>query len=144
RRRDQGLHIATFEGVVLAHIDLARIGPSLRGTFATLGTGLGVERVRFMANDVADNSSIFIGHIGWGFVLGDGPARALETELYYDHRRDTLAGGLTIPVPSNGFIGYLGAVTTAWRGRYGLSARLDVGSAYVFTLSARTRLPELL
>jgi hypothetical protein len=142
-RRDEGLRIATLEGGATARIDLARIGPSLRGTFATLGAGVGVERIRFMANAVADNSSLFTGRIGWGFVLGDGRARALETELYYDHRRDTLAGGLTIPVPSNGFVGYLGAVTTAWRGRYGLSARLDVGSAYVFTLSARTRLPEL-
>jgi hypothetical protein len=76
-------------------------------------------------------------------VLGDGVARSLETELYYEHGRDTLAGGLTLRLPANGFIGYVGAVTTAWRGRYGASVRLDVGSAYVLALSARIRLPEL-
>lgn len=143
RRHDQGLRVATLEAGALARIDLARIGPSMRGTFATLGAGFGAERIRYMSTLAADTSSLFNGHIGWGFVLGDGRARALETELYYDHRRDTLAGGLTVPVPSNGFVGYVGVVSTAWRDRWGFSARLDVGSAYVFTLSARMRLPEL-
>lgn len=143
RRTDQGLRIATGEAGVLARLDLARIGPSLRGTFATMGLGFGAERIRYTANDTADTSGLFTGRIGWGFVLGDLRTRALETELYYEHRRDTLAGGLTLHIPFNGFIGYVGAVTTAWHGRLGASARVEVGSAYVVSLAAHVRLPEL-
>lgn len=145
RRADQGLRIASGEAAVLAHIDLARIGPTLHGTFATIGMGFGAERVRYTASGTADTSGLMSARIGWGFVLGDlrGTGRALETEIYYEHRRDTLAGGLTLHIPFNGFIGYVGAVTTAWHGRYGVSARLDAGSAYVATIAAHVRLPEL-
>ncbi|MBZ0234122.1 MAG: hypothetical protein K8M05_17460, partial [Deltaproteobacteria bacterium] len=143
RRADQGVRVATGEVGVSARFDLVNIGPSLRGTFATIGAGLGAERIRYTAAGAADTSGLFSAHVGWGFVLGDGVTRALETELYYEHRRDTLAGGLTPPIAYNGFIGYVGAVTTAWRGRYGVSARIDVGSAYVLSLAAHVRLPEL-
>lgn len=143
RRTDAMLRVATGEVGLLARIDLARIGPTLRGTFGTVGMTAGAERVRYTATGAADTSGLFTGHIGWGFVLGDGRTRALETELFYEHRRDTLAGGLTLHIPFNGFIGYVGAVTTAWRGRFGASARVDVGSAYVFSLAAHVRLPEL-
>ncbi len=143
RRADQGLRVATAEVGALARLDLARIGPSLRGTFTTLGVALGLERIRYTTSGAADTSSLFAAHLGWGFLLGDGRARSLETEVYYEHRRDTLAGGLTPPTPFNGFVGYVGAVTTGWRGRWGASARFDAGSAYVFSLAARVRLPEL-
>jgi hypothetical protein len=143
RRGEQGLRVAGSEVGVLARIDLAHVGPTLRGTFATIGLGFGAERIRYTATGAVDTSGLFSGHIGWGFALGDGRARALEAELYYEHRRDTLAGGLTPPLAYNGFIGYVGAVTTAWRGRYGASARVDVGSAYVVSLAAHVRLPEL-
>ncbi len=143
RRRDQGLRVATAEVGARARLDLARVGPSLRGTFATVGLGLGAERIRYSATGAADTSGLVSGHVGWGFALGDGATRALETELYYEHRRDTLAGGLTPPIAYNGFIGYVGAVTTAWSGRTGVSLRVDVGSAYVVSLAAHVRLPEL-
>lgn len=145
RRADQGLRVATGEVGARARFDLARIGPSLRGTFATLGIDLGAERIRYTlgGTGASDTSGLFSGHVGWGFALGDGAERALETELYYEHRRDTLAGGLTPPLAYNGFIGYVGAVTTAWRGRTGVSLRVDVGSAYVVSLAAHVRLPEL-
>jgi hypothetical protein len=145
RRAEQGLRIATGEAGVLARVDLARIGPTLHGTFATIGMGFGAERIRYTDSGAADTSGLMSARIGWGFVLGDmrGSARALETEIYYEHRRDTLAGGLTLHIPFNGFIGYLGVVTTAWQGRYGVSARIDAGSAYVATLAAHVRLPEL-
>ncbi len=143
RRADQGLRVATVEAGALARVDLARIGPSLRGTFATLGMGVGGERIRYTATAAADTSSLFTAHLGWGFVLGDGRARALEAELYYEHRRDTLAGGLTPPTSANGFVGYVGAAATAWRDRWGVSARVEVGSAYVLSFAARVRLPEM-
>lgn len=143
RRTEQGLRVATGEVGAVARFDLVRIGPTLRGTFATIGMNVGGERIRYTASGVADTSSLFSGHVGWGFTLGDGRSRALETELYYEHRRDTLAGGLTLHLPYNGFVGYVGAVATGWRGRYGASARVDVGSAYVVSLAAHVRLREL-
>lgn len=143
RRAAQGLRIATAEASGLLRVDLQRVGPSLRGTFASFGLGLGAERVRYRATAAADTSSLFIGHLGWGLALGDGRARALEVELYYQHRRDTLAGGLTPPTGANGFIGHVGAVATAWRAGWGATLRAEVGSAYVLSLAARVRLPEL-
>jgi len=142
-RGADGFAVTTTEAHVQGRVDLAHIGPSLRGTFVNLGLGLGLELIDYRAGNATDVSGLITGHFGWGFVVGDGHARALEVELYYEHRRDTLAGGVTLPTPGNGFVGYFGAAATAWRDRWGLTATVDAGSAWVFALAARVRLPEV-
>lgn len=135
--------VDTFEAGVRGRLELARLAPSLRGSHVRAGLGAGVERIGYDAVDVTDLSGLITGHFAWGFTLGDGRARALEAELYYEHRRDTLAGGVTLPTPGNGFVGYFGATATAWRDRWGLTATAEAGSAWVFSLAARARFPEL-
>ncbi len=143
-RRDAGGYAITAGDVgVRGRLDLVRLAPSLRGSHVRGGIGLGAERIRYHATDVADLSGLITAHFAWGFTLGDGGPRALEAELYYEHRRDTLAGGVTLPTPGNGFVGYFGATATAWRDRWGLTTTAEVGSAWVLSLAARMRITEL-
>jgi hypothetical protein len=142
-RTAHGYAVTTAEAAMHGRLDLAHVGPSLRGSFVAFGLGLGTELIDYDAAGVTDTSGLVTGHFGWGFVLGDGHARALEAELYYEHRRDTLAGGVTLPTPGNGFVGYFGGTVTAWRERWGLTATVDAGSAWIVALAARVRLPEV-
>ncbi len=135
-----GYAITSGEVGVAGRLDLIRLAAPLAGSFASLAMGVGVERVHYDAVDVADLTSLFAGRIGWGLYLGDG---AGEVELYYQHRRDTLAGRITLPLSGNGFIGYVGGSVAGWRGPWGVVARLDVGSAYVASLALRWRLAAL-
>jgi len=67
-----------------------------------------------------------------------------EVEMYYDHRRDGLAGGIKTLGPSSGFAGHVGL-----RGEYypaaawGFNALVERGSAWVLgsAIVFRTGLP---
>jgi hypothetical protein len=135
--------VTTFDGGIRGRLDLFHVAPSLRGSFVRGGMGLGAERIRYTAVDAADVSGIVTAHFAWGFQVGDGHDRALEAELFYEHRRDTLAGGLTIPSSTNGFVGYFGATATGWRGLWGATATVEAGSAWIVSLAARYRIPEV-
>lgn len=143
RRAAEDFTVTSFDAGVRARLDLFHVAPSLRGTFLRAGLGLGAERIRYPAVEVADVAGLFTGHFAWGFTLGDGRRHSLEAELIYEHRRDTLAGGVTLPSTTNGFIGYFGASATGWRDRWGASFDIEAGSAWVFSLTARYRMPEL-
>lgn len=145
RRAAEDFSVTNFDAGVRARLDLFHVAPSLRGTFLRAGLGLGAERIRYplAAVAAADVSGIFTGHFAWGFTLGDGRRRALEAEVFYEHRRDRLAGGLTLPSTTNGFVGTFGASVAAWRDRWGLALDVEAGSAWVFSLAARHRMPEL-
>ncbi|HVK75840.1 MAG TPA: hypothetical protein VM734_21060 [Kofleriaceae bacterium] len=127
--------VRSGELIARGRYDLVRLAAPLAGSFATLGLGLGVEQVRY-ATGAADTGGLVAGRFGWGVYLGAG---AGEVELYYEHRRDTLAGGLTPRLPFNGFFGHVGAAASGWRGAWGLAAGLEIGSAYVATLALRWR-----
>ena len=60
--------------------------------------------------------------------------------MFYDHRRDSLAGGLPAGRAA-GFFGSLGARTELALGRWTAHASLEVGAAWVTTLGVRRGLP---
>ena len=91
---------------------------------------------------------------GFGLYIGarapaqrSAPAGALpggEVEIYYDHRRDGLAGGIKTLGPNSGFAGHVGLrgeyyPTAAW----GMNAIIERGSTWVLgsAVSFRTGLP---
>jgi hypothetical protein len=142
RYQDDGFAVTTIEAAVEARYELGRLGDSLAGSYATGQLGFGFERVRYVVDGMpADWSSLFLGRFAYGMRIGSGWRRG-EAELYYDHRRDQLTGGLLLPSGANGFVGHLGVTGTAYQGRWGLTAGVDVGSAWVARLGVRFQFSE--
>lgn len=132
----------TIEAMVSGRLDLSRVGESLSGSFTTLGAGLGLEVIDYaVAGASTDVSDMLLGRFGFGVYLG-GPASLArgEIELYYDHRRDDLVGGLSPGQRGSGFAGYFGAALDLdLGGRWGLAGRGEIGSAALIAAALRYR-----
>ena len=83
---------------------VAAVAPELVGTFAEFDVGAGVEIDQFEPGG-SDLTDRLVARMAWGRYLGDGGA----LRLFYDHRRDGLAGGIAASRAS-GFIGTVGAL----------------------------------
>ena len=131
-RRDDADRLASLVGdlEVLGRLDLGRLEARLAGTFAELSTGVGVERVAYDAGP-HDLGSLMLGGFAWGAYLG----RRGEAALFYQHRRDHLAGGLSAGRAA-GFLGSFGArADVRIAGPWAVRAGLEVGSGWVTTLA---------
>jgi len=136
---DQGLRIASIEVVARGRYDLARFAGTLSGSFASLEAGLIHDWIRYRsAGDSIDGKALLDARLGFGIYLGDDA----EVELYYDHRRDTLAGSLLLDPGPNAILGHVGGRAEAYRGRWGLGASVEAGSVWVTRLSLLARLGE--
>ena len=124
--------LATGELEVVLRGELRHLDPLLAGTFLELSAGLGVERATY-ARDTHDVDSILLGRFAWGAYLG----RRGEAMLFYDHRRDHLAGGLWT-WRASGFNGSFGAAAQlVVAGPWAVRAEVEVGSAWVSTFALR-------
>lgn len=130
-----GFAVTTGEVNVAGRLDLAHVGPTLRGSFAELGVGFAyaVHRYEGIDYDVNDlltprfGFGIYLGHVGWP----RGEAMA-----YYEHRHDPFAAGLEIPGLASGMAGHFGLKSRLWLSpRWGISADAQAGSAYLGRLS---------
>lgn len=135
RFSDDGTRSTTLELGVDSRLDLERVAPSLAGSFVTGGLGAGHEWRGFDAAP-DDGGSLLLATFGFGVYLG-GDA---EVELFYDHRRDGLAGRLVLDSGINGFFGHAGLRGAAHRGRWGVAGGVEVGAAWVAQLAVTARL----
>jgi hypothetical protein len=140
-RYAEDFSIAGVEVEVGGRLALELLAPTLRGSFAELDTGLGLDvidyRVPGADTDVWD---AVIGGFAWGLYLGDGRG---EARVFYDHRRDGFAAGLATGDRANGFVGHFGAdLDLRLAGPWGLFAEGVVGSAWVAHLAVRYRFGE--
>ncbi len=131
---DQGFTLATGELSVRGRLALARLDPRLAGSFVELDEGLGLEVARYHAAGHTDVGAILLSRFAWGVYLPGGRG---EVSVFYDHRRDHLAGGFPAG-PAAGFFGSVGATAdvVVARGWVAL-AQLEVGSATITTLGLR-------
>lgn len=113
--------------------DLRRVDPALRASFVEMSTGVGLVRVRY-ATTSTDVDAILLHRFGWGVYLPGG-----EAQIYYDHRRDGLAGGIAA-YRAAGFIGSVGTnVDLRVHGPWAVRGELQVGNAWVSTLALSYR-----
>jgi hypothetical protein len=124
--------LATIELELALRAELRRLDPRLAGMFLELSTGAGLERVTY-AGGVRDLDSLLLGRFAWGAYLG----RRGEALLFYDHRRDDLAGGL-FAGGASGFLGSVGAAAQlVVAGPWAVRGELEVGNAWIGTLAVR-------
>jgi hypothetical protein len=124
----------TQELEVSGRLDLVHLDERFASSFAELGTGVGIVRVKY--NDMTSEwSSALLGHFAWGAYLG---ARG-EAKLFYEHTRDGLVGGLPA-WRAAGFVGHVGAAVDVrvW-GPWALRGELAIGNAYLTTLAVGYR-----
>jgi hypothetical protein len=134
RDDDDRVGTATAETELAGRLDLGRLDPAVDGSFVELSVGAGVVRTAYPM-DRHDLDAILLAGFAWGAYLGDRG----ELRLFYDHRRDGLAGGLAASHAA-GFLGSFGAsselrITGPWAVR----GQLQVGNAWVTTLGLRYR-----
>jgi hypothetical protein len=129
---DDKVEIATVEADVDVRVDLRRLDRNLDGTFLETAIGMGVERVTY-AELVSDYRTLFSGRFAWGLYLGEHS----ELGVFYEHRRDSLAGGIA----ASRAAGFVGSVSTTLDlrlgGPFAFAGELEIGSAWVTTLGIR-------
>jgi hypothetical protein len=133
---DDGVGATTLTLAARGRYDLARLAPSLAGSFATGEVGAGGERLRFDAAP-AETAGVLLARFGYGVRLGDDA----ELEVFYDQRHDALAGRLLLEIGSNGFAGHVGMRGAAYRGRWGVTGGVEVGAHWVARLAIAAKLP---
>lgn len=118
---------------VTGRLGLARFDPAFRSNFVELSSGLGLDRITY-AGDVSEVDSLLLGRFAWGAYLPGG-----ELTVYYDHRRDGLAGGINA-WRASGFIGSFGATAEVQiDGPWTLRGEFQIGNAYLSTLALAYR-----
>ena len=132
RDDDDRVTVATGETELAGRLDLAQLDPVIRGSFLELSVGAGLARTTYpMARH--DLDAILLAGFAWGAYLGDRG----ELRLFYDHRRDGLAGGLAASRAA-GFLGSVGAgADVRVRGPWAVRGQLQIGNAWVTTLGVR-------
>jgi hypothetical protein len=132
RDDDDRVTLATAEAELAGRLDLHHLDPAIRGSFAELSAGAGIARTGY-PQDRHDLDAILLGGFGFGAYLGERG----EAALFYDHRRDGLAGGLAA-VRAAGFVGAFGArLDLLVHGPWAIRGQLQVGNAWVTTLGLR-------
>ena len=129
---DDQVAISTVEAEVGARADLQRVDRNLAGSFVDVSLGMGLERVRY-ADLVSDTDTLFLGRFAWGLYLGTRS----ELTVFYDHRRDSLAGGIAA-WRAAGFVGSVGAnVDLRLGGPLSFVGELEIGNGWVTTAGVR-------
>lgn len=121
---------------VRGRLDLDRIGRTLRGSFAELGGGFGLQSYRYLGK-VEEANTLLLGWFAWGFYVGARPSGiGGEVMTFYDHRRDDFVGGMKLTGLGSGVPGHMGARGTYFfLPNWGVTADAQIGSAFVGGLS---------
>jgi hypothetical protein len=97
-------------------LDLARVGPTLRGSFAELGAGWALQVYEYrVPGAVADINELLLARFAFGWYLGRPGGVNGEVSFGYDHRHDGLAAGLKIRGLGSGVVGALSDRRGRWR-----------------------------
>ena len=131
RDDDDRVTLATGDAELLGRLDLVHVDRVLEGTFVDLSTGIAVERASYAGTH--DYGSVLLGGFAWGVYLGERG----EAKLFYDHRRDSIAGGIAA-WRAAGFVGSVGAnVDVLVSPRWAVRTEVEVGNAWVTTFAIR-------
>ncbi len=129
----EGFTLGGGELFVRGRYDMARFSARTAGSFAEVGVGMALQRYTYAGIPEDSLFEQLLYTFGYGVYLGRGGPFRGEALLYYDHRKDDFAGGLKAGGGVPGAIGLRGRVLLTER--WGMSADMQVGSAWVGRLS---------
>ncbi|WP_438026660.1 hypothetical protein [Sorangium sp. So ce233] len=139
RYTSDGFSTITGEVTLQGRLDLAHIGPTLRGSFAEMGWGIGLEAYRNGRRPFEGNE-LLTPHFAFGMYLGHEGYPRGEAKVVYEHRHDGYAAGAKITGLGSGVPGHLGLQARLYASpRWGVLADVQAGSAYVGRLSLLMR-----
>lgn len=131
----------TVEASIRGRYDLARLSPTLGGSFAEMSLGWGLATTQYaFAGAKSDSTDMLLLGLAYGVYLGAPGKGDGELKAFYDHRRDGYAGGLPVPGVGGGVIGHVGL-----RGAYyfdeswGVGVEAIAGSAWITGIGLRYR-----
>jgi hypothetical protein len=135
----------TGEIAASGRLDMARVGPSLRGSFAEMSVGWAAQAYSYaIRGTTADLGELLLLRFGYGMYLGFPGSPRGEVAIYYDHRHDGFAAGFKMPGLGSGVIGHFGAEARVFvSNQWGIAAEAAFGSAYVTGLSILYRYGDL-
>ncbi|MBU1535869.1 hypothetical protein KKF84_11160 [Myxococcota bacterium] len=99
-----GFSERTLEGQIGMHIHLGAIHGTLRGSFIETMIGYGLSQVTY-GTGAEDHEPLLLARFLMGTAFGSGRG---VMALYYDHRHDGFAGGLTLGISGDGPAGHVG------------------------------------
>ncbi|WP_433932771.1 hypothetical protein AB3662_01260 [Sorangium cellulosum] len=139
RYTSDGFSITTGEVTLQGRLDLAHIGPTLRGSFAEMGWGIGVEAYR-NGRRPHEGNELLTPHFAFGMYLGHEGYPRGEAKVVYEHRHDGYAAGAKLTGLGSGVPGHLGLQGRVYASPgWGVLAEVQAGSAYVGRLSLLLR-----
>lgn len=125
--RGDGFRVTTAEVRIASRLNLEHFARTMRGSFAELLLGTAIASVRYAAGGVTADDLLLV-RVGYGVYLGPRS----ELSLYYDHRRDTIAGGGLLRGIGAGYVGYFGLDARYFLDdRWGVAFDARVGGAYI-------------
>lgn len=126
-----GFSVTTGELNVEGRLDLVRVGPTLRGSFAELGLGIAYAAHRYAGIDTEVND-LLTPRFAFGMYLGHAGYPRGEVAAYYEHRHDGFAGGMKMRGLGSGIAGHFGFGGRLYASRtWGFAFDATAGSAYV-------------
>ncbi len=123
------------EVALQGRLDLVRIGPTLKGSFAEFGGGVALGAYHY--DDIAtETAELLILNFAFGIYLGHSGDGWGEAKIYYDHRHDGYAEGFKMAGLGSGTAGHFGlSVETQIYDRWGVAVATEAGSAVIGSLS---------
>jgi hypothetical protein len=129
--KSNGFSVTTGELNLQGRLDLVRVGPTLRGSFAELGLGIAYAAHRYPGIGTEVND-LLTPRFAFGMYLGHTGYPRGEVSAYYEHRHDGFAGGMKSRGLGSGIAGNFGFGGRVYTSRvWGLSFDASAGSAYV-------------
>lgn len=126
-----GFAVTTGELNLAGRLDLVRVGPTLKGSFAELGLGMAYAAHSYAGLDT-EVSDLLTPRFAFGMYLGHTGYPRGELSAYYDHRHDGFAGGMKSRGLGSGIAGHFGVAGRLYASRqWGVSFDATAGSAFV-------------
>ncbi len=126
-----GFSVTTGELNIEGRLDLVRIGPTLRGSFAELGLGVAYAAHQYTGIRTEVND-LLTPRFAFGMYVGHAGYPRGEVAAYYEHRHDGFAGGMKMRGLGSGIAGHFGFGGRVYASRaWGFAFDATAGSAYV-------------
>jgi len=126
-----GFSVTTGELNLSGRLDLVRVGPTLKGSFAELGFGFAYAAHSY-ANLDTEISDLLTPRFAFGMYLGHSGYPRGEISAYYDHRHDGFAGGMKSRGLGSGIAGHFGLAGRIYASpQWGVAFDATAGSAFV-------------